>query len=36
VEYLIDLLRVADEYLLQEVKDHCQLELISLIDESNF
>ena len=28
VDYLIDFLRVADEYLLEEVKNHCQNELI--------
>ena len=36
VEYLIDFLRVADEYLLEDVKFHCQNELIKLIDESTF
>ena len=36
VEYLIDFLRVADEYLLEEVKNHCQNELIKLIDDYTF
>ena len=36
VDYLIDLLRVADEYLLEEVKTHCQIELIKLIEDHTF
>ena len=36
VDYLIDFLRVADEYLLEEVKNHCQNELIKLIDEYTY
>jgi len=33
VDFLIDFLRVADEYLLEELKNNCQNELIKLIDE---
>jgi len=36
VDYLIEFLRVADEYLLEDVKNHCQNELIKLIDESTY
>jgi hypothetical protein len=36
VDYLIDFLRVADEYLLEDVKNACQLELIKLVDESTY
>lgn len=36
VDYLIDFLRVADEYLLEAVKNHCQIELIKLIDENTY
>ena len=32
VDYLIDFLRVADEYLLEELKNICQNEIIELID----
>jgi len=36
VDYLVDFLRVADEYLLEDVKNHCQNELIKLIDETTY
>ena len=36
VDYLIDFMRIADEYLLEDVKNHCQNELINLIDESTY
>ena len=36
VDYLIDFLRVADEYLLDDLKNTCQQELIEVIDEHNF
>jgi hypothetical protein len=36
VDYLIDFLRVADEYLLEDVKNACQLELIKLVDENTY
>ena len=36
IDYLIDFLRVADEYLLEDVKINCQMELIKLIDENTF
>jgi len=36
IEYLIDFLRVADEYLLENVKCYCQLELIKLIDDNSY
>jgi len=36
VDYLIEFLRVADEYLLEDVKIHCSNELIKLIDESTY
>lgn len=36
VDYLIDFLRVADEYILEDVKNECQHELIQLIDESTY
>lgn len=36
VDYLIDFLRVADEYLLEDVKNACQQELIKLVDENTY
>lgn len=36
VDYLVDFLRVADEYLLDDLKNLCQRELIDLIDEDTF
>ena len=36
VNYLVDFLRVADEYLLDDLKNLCQRELIELIDEETF
>ena len=36
VDYLVDFLRVADEYLLDDLKNLCQRELIELIDEDTF
>jgi hypothetical protein len=36
IDHLIDFLRVADEYLLEDVKTHCQSELIQLIDENTY
>lgn len=36
IDYLIDLLRAADEYLLEEVKNYCQFHLIKLIDDNTF
>lgn len=36
IEFLIDFLRVADELLLENVKNHCQYELIKLIDERTY
>ena len=36
VDLLIDFLRVSDEYLLEELKNNCQAELIKLIDEYTF
>jgi len=36
VDYLIDFLRVADEYLLEDVKNQCQIELIKLVDENTY
>ena len=36
VDFLIDFLRVADEYLLEELKNNCQNELIKLIDENTY
>ena len=36
VDYLIDFMRIADEYLLEDVKNHCQNELINLIDETTY
>ena len=34
--YLIDFLRVADEYLLEDLKIGCQNEIIKQINEDNF
>lgn len=36
VDLLIDFLRVSDEYLLEELKNNCQGELIKLIDEHTY
>ena len=36
VDYLVDFLRVADEYLLDDLKNLCQKELIELIDEDTY
>ena len=36
VDLLIDFLRVSDEYLLEELKNNCQAELIKLIDDYTF
>ena len=36
VDLLIDFLRVSDEYLLEELKNNCQAELIKLIDEYTY
>ena len=36
VDYLIDFLRVSDEYLLEYVKNECQIELIKLVDENTY
>ena len=36
VDYLIDFLRVADEYLLEELKNICQMEIIELIDQDTY
>lgn len=36
IELLIDFLRVADEYLLEDVKNQCQTKLITMIDETTF
>ena len=36
VDYLIDFLRVADEYLLEELKNICQNEIIEIIDQDTY
>lgn len=36
VDYLLDFLRVADEYLLEELKNICQMEIIELIDQDTY
>jgi len=36
VEELIEFLKVSDEYLLDEVKRHCEKQLIKKINQQNF